>query len=49
MIEVTLAGFKRLIHPTQVKAYASFGWKPVVETPVVEAVKAKPVKKGTKK
>ena len=27
LIEMTLAGIKKLVHPLQVKAHESFGWK----------------------
>ena len=43
LVEITLAGIKKLVHPLQVKAYASFGWKPVVVEP------PKQEKKGKKK
>jgi hypothetical protein len=55
MIEITLAGFKKLVHPLQVKAYESFGWKPTPilganqETPQPKAVGATPKTKKVKK
>lgn len=55
MIEITLAGFKKLIHPIQVKAYESFGWKQTPklganqETPQSKAAGATPKTKKVKK
>lgn len=49
LIEITLAGFKRMVPESLFSAYKSFGWERIQEQPQALTPEASPKPKTTKK